>query len=194
MTIEADTDIRSYFRARLAVARGRLGLEVPTEVEFYLVDLLARQAEAPADALLGVALVERLGAALEVEEPAERLRRFRDTGDCALYVSGFFRLHFESRGISRSYVRQMGGRAYRGAADAARIRCSPHAEVFPELAEGFEGYSGLLDEIREETALRTPQDIVRLYDQYRRTRSPSLAARLHAAGVFPQLPGSGRLH
>jgi len=56
-------------------------------------------------------------------------------------------------------------------------------EVYPELAEGFDGYARVLDEVRETTALRTPQDIVRLYDRWRRTRSPLLAERLQAEGT-----------
>jgi len=37
------------------------------------------------------------------------------------------------------------------------------------------------------TSLRTPQDIVRLYDRWRQGRSVAIAERLAAAGVFPQV-------
>ncbi|MCZ7687217.1 MAG: hypothetical protein M5U28_54170 [Sandaracinaceae bacterium] len=39
--------------------------------------------------------------------------------------------------------------------------------------------------------MRTPQDIVKLYDRWRRTRSPRLAERLRAEGVFPTGEGPG---
>ncbi len=116
--------------------------------------------------------------------PRERLRHFRDTGDAALYTCGFFADHLETRGVSEDSFISMGGRAYR----AASTLCPRRGMVYDELASGFERMVVLLDEVREETVLKTPQDIVRLYDKWRRTGSPKVAARLHQAGVFPTVP------
>ena len=57
-------------------------------------------------------LVERLAAALEAEDRSQKFRRFRDLGDCALYVCGFFSDHLQRRGIARDYVVAMGHRGY----------------------------------------------------------------------------------
>jgi hypothetical protein len=86
--------------------------------------------------------------------------------------------------MSPEYFATVGGRAYR----AAGVLDPQHHVTFGELASGFLDFALVLEEVREETVLRTPQDIVKLYDRWRRTRSPKLAARLHAAGVFPQVP------
>jgi len=189
MHIEAHADARGYFHDRLERALSRLRLDVSVEARSFHLDLLARQLTA---AGLDEPLVTRLAQAFATEEPHERFRRFREAGDGALHGCGFFAEHFESRGVSRDYVVGMGARAYRQAEQAGRSVRQPSAEIFCELADGFDGFACALADVREETALRTPQDIVRLLDRYRATRSPLLAQRLEAAGVFPQLAGRER--
>ncbi len=179
--IETHGDIRGWFHQKVRTAMSRLSLSVTAETEHYLVDLLAeRQRLATPDE----PLVQQWARALEADDPRERLRRFRDTGDAALYTCGFFADHLETRGVSEAYFIGMGGRAYR----AASTLCARRAGVYDELASGFERMVALLDEVREETVLKTPQDIVRLYDKWRRTGSSKIAARLHEAGVFPTVP------
>lgn len=194
MTIEAHVDMREYFHERLVAAFGRLNVSATPETEFYLVELLARQAAAPGGELLDRPFYDRLASAMHIADRDERFRQLRATGDCALYVCGFFADHLEHRGIRRGYVVGMGGRAYQAAGvvvPSSRVR----PEVFEELSDGFGRFASVLDEVREDTVLRTPQDIVRLYDRYRRTKSPALAARLQGAGVFPQLfPDTGTTH
>ena len=167
----------------------RLEVDASGAVEFYLVELLAQQARTTADTL--EPLVFRLAEAAAIDEPAERFRRFRAVGDAALHTCGFFADHYERRGVSREYVVTMGGRAYDAAADLAFAARAAEPDVFGELAGRFDAFARVLDEVRETTELRTPQDIVRLYDRWRRTRSPRLAERLRKAGVFPGLGGGG---
>ncbi len=179
--IETHGDIRGWFHEKVRSARSRLSLDVTAETEHYLVDLLAeRQCLATPD----TPLVQQWARALETEDPRERLERLRDTGDAALYTCGFFADHLEGRGVSEDYFIGMGGRAYRAASTLSVRRRA----IFCELAERFDRMVVLLDEVREETVLKTPQDIVRLYDKWRRTGSPKVAARLHQAGVFPTVP------
>lgn len=187
MVIESFTDLRGYFHERLHVALHRSGLGASTDVERYLLELLSesRTQLATPDR----PLVDRLQAALAAPDPRDRLRSFRETGDAALYTCGFFPEHLDRRGMSPEYFATVGGRAYRAAGSLDPRQGS----TFEELADGFLGFARVLDEVREETVLRTPQDIVKLYDRWRRTRSPRLAERLHAAGVFPQVP-KGEVH
>ncbi|MBX3248214.1 MAG: hypothetical protein KF901_13630 [Myxococcales bacterium] len=189
MHIEAHADLRDYFHDRLKKALGRLQQSASPATELYLLELLAAgrgQALATPDQ----PLVDRLRAAVEAEDLRERLRSFRDAGDAALYTCGFFPEHLDRRGMSRDYYHAIGGRAYHAASELD----TRHAGTFVELARGFSDFTLVLEEVREETVLRTPQDIVKLYDRWRRTRSPQLAARLHAAGVFPQVPKGEVIH
>jgi hypothetical protein len=84
----------------------------------------------------------------------------------------------------------MGGGAYENAGVLAIHSASEASRiaVYRELARKFVPFAQVLDELRETTALKTPQDIVKLYDKWRRTRSPRLAERLSAEGVHPVLP------
>ena len=193
MPIERHADVRGYFQERLVTALERHRVRPLARTEVYLVNLLGEFAVTRDEELLARPLVELLAHAMEAEG-IERLRRFRDMGDAALYVLGFFSDHLERRGIAHGYVASMGGRAYQAAesmAQRARASDGGMAEVFGELADRFEEFARVLEEVRESTALRTPQEIVKLYEKWRRTGSPTLAKRLEQEGVFPQVVGRG---
>ena len=187
MVIESFTDLRGYFHERLRAALHRSALGASEGTEHYLLELLSGSGAQLATP--DRPLVDRLQAALAAPDPRDRLRSFRETGDAALYTCGFFPDHLDRRGMSPEYFATVGGRAYR----AAGSLDPRQGTTFEELADGFLGFAQVLEEVREETVLRTPQDIVKLYDRWRRTRSPKLAERLHAAGVFPQVP-KGEVH
>ncbi len=183
MPIESISDARGYFQERLSTALSELGVVAEPHTEHYLVELLAA-GQKGAVATPDQPLVHRLQAAIEARDRRERLRSYREAGDAALYTSGFFAEHLQKRGLSHDYYVELGARAYCAASEL----CGQRADVYHQLGARFDDYSKVLEEVRESTVLRTPQDIVRLYDRWRRTRSPRLAARLHAAGVFPQIP------
>ncbi|MCA9603024.1 MAG: hypothetical protein KC417_13415 [Myxococcales bacterium] len=196
--IDLTANISGFFHERLAAALDRHGLRVTPSTEAYLVQLLVEFGSTPlADGWEGT-LVERLAVATRIPEPSERFRRFRDIGDRTLYTCGFFLDHLEHRGLSKGYVVAMGGRAYVEAGALARRPSVPVerglADVYPELADKFERFTGVFDDIRECTALRTPQDIVRVYERWKRTGSQLLAERLEEEGVFPQQTKRGVLH
>ncbi len=190
--IEMSGNVRGWFHERLQSAIDRQRTPTSEATEMYLVELLARYAETPVSLAQPLALM--LAEAAEAAGP-ERIRRLRELGDTALYVLGFFEDHLDRRGITRDYVVTMGGRAY-ARAEALSVfspRESVRRDVYGELADGFEGYAEAFDEVRESTVLRTPQDIVRLYEKWKRTRSPRVAARLRSEGVFPTIEADGEL-
>jgi len=195
MTVDLSADMMVFFHERMAAALSRKRLRLADATEFYLVNLLTGFARLPAEHSIGEPFVERMADALAAPTDQERYRRFRDLGDHALYVCGFFSEHLAHRGVSRNYVVAMGGRAYVAAAElAGRASGSGLARVYPELAAHFDPLAHVLDEVRETTSLRTPQDIIRLYERWRATGSALLAERLEREGVFPQVtPPRGRL-
>lgn len=193
MSIHQLTDLGSWFAERVDAALSRRSVAASPEVRAYLVGLLSRGA-AGSFVDLDDPLVLALHRALSSSEPWERLERLRDVGDRALVLSGFFTDRLAHRGIARDYVVGLGGRAFQGAHEAARHRNQP-AKVYVELAGAFGEWASVLDEVRETTTLKTPQDIVRLYDRFRRTGSPEVASRLVREGVFPvRGPGGRTVH
>lgn len=195
MTIEMSADIRGWFRERLSSALEQRRVPASETTRVYLVELLASFARDASRARLGRPLALQLADAVEAEGP-EKIQLLRTLGDTALYVLGFFEDYLEHRGVSRSYVVAMGGRAYATAESLAAYSPSEavRRQVYGELAGGFEEYVEAIDDVRECTALRTPQDIVKLYDRWKRTRSPRLAERLQREGVFPAFDASESLH
>ena len=198
--IEPHADVRAYFRERLLGALERHRVRADAGTEFYLVNLLAEFAIAPPLPTLDRPLAEQLAEALQTEGH-ERLRRFRGLGDAVLYVSGFFVDHLERRGITPDYAGAMGGRAYRSASVLVRLaplREAALAPVYEELAEKFATYVDVLGDVREAATPRTPQDIVRLYERWKKTQSPALADKLRSVGLFPVLEaetrGRGTVH
>lgn len=191
MTIEMSRDLRGWFREQLGVALERRGLPASQTTQLYLVELLHE----PPSGALARPLALQLADAAEASG-AEKIRLLREMGDAALYLSGFFADHLERRGVTRSYSVAMGERAYASASALSALSPVEAARrhVYEELADAFEGFVLAFDELRESTALRTPQDIVKLYDRWRRTRSPRLAERLREEGVFPTDPRGRVLH
>lgn len=192
--IETSGDVRGWFRERLLTALETVQVPASETTQVYLVELLASFAVSTERAELDRPLALQLADAVEADGP-EKIRILRSLGDTALYILGFFEDHLERRGLSRSYVVAMGGRAYSsvGALSAFSPSEAVRRQAYAELADHFEGYVEAIDDVREGTALRTPQEIVRLYERWKRTRSPRLAQRLRREGVFPAIPDEDSL-
>lgn len=182
MGIETFADLRVWFRERLEAALGQRGLGAGEGTRAYLVDLLARVGLGEENEALARPLALQLAEARSAERAPDRLRLYRTLGDDALYLRGFCSEHLDHRGITTEYVATLGETAYDQAGELALGGAS---EVYRELSRKFEPFADALDDVRESTALRTPSDIVRLYEKWTRTRSPKLAERLSAEGVFP---------
>ncbi len=179
--IECHVDLKAFFHETLTRALSTRKVEVPEPTEFYLVGLLSTLNN------VSQSLVE-LSFAMQGDDSA-RLTRLRSVGDQALSVSGLFDAQLERRGISRSYLNDLGSRAYRGAGVLARksrdLGERSRADVFDDLGGHFRTYAQLLEDVREATALGTPDDVLALYERFQKTRSPALAERLLGHGVMP---------
>lgn len=194
--IETFADLGFWFREQLELALDRRRVRAAEATRAYLVELLSAvgvgRRRPPGQRPLALQLAD----AREAEDGLQRLRIYRALGDEALCLSGLFADHLEGRGLSPGYVRTMGGGAYQSAGVLAlgSPREAGRVPVYHELSERFADLAAVLDDVRESTTLRTPQDIVKLYDRWRRTGSPRLAARLGAAGVYPAREPGGALH
>jgi hypothetical protein len=183
--VEACTDVRGFFRDHVTEALRSLDVKTEQATEHYLVNLLAGFAVSDRIHEMATPFVELLGKALAVSGP-ERVNRMRSLGDSALFVSGFLSDSCDRRGITQPYVIAIGARAYGEVGRVRRVASSdggPAKEVFVELADRFEAFTRVLDEVREQTAMCTDGELVRLYERWCTTRSPKLFRRLHRRGV-----------
>ena len=176
-------DVQEFFGEHIAHAMRDLRVETRAETQGYLVDLLSAFAVSERIHSLGFTLFDLLKRALEASG-SHQLARLRELGDSALFLCGFFPDSFDRRGVDRTYVVSMGGRAYLALGQADRD--AARAAVFGELALRFGELAAVLDEVRERTEMCTEGAIVRLYERWLQSGSPALARRLRRRGLHPQ--------
>lgn len=188
--VEACADARDFFREHLTEALKSLEVRTAEATELYLVDLLAGFVAEARVQEMSTPFVEQLAKALSTSGP-ERANRMRSLGDAALFLSGFWADSFNTRGVTQPYVIAIGARAY---GEVSRVRSAilpdtgPGTEVFVELAGRFEAFSRVLDEVREQTAMCTDGELIRIYERWCTTRSPQLFRRLNRRGVSALQP------
>lgn len=193
MVLVSAPDLKHYFRENILDAMASCHVQTDPSTEAYIVNMLGDFATGKRGLELSVPLVHRWAEAQELPGTS-RITALAQLGDITLYMSGFFQDHIEHKGLSQSYVKEMGERAYHTAGQLAATGFSQadasRYHVYEELAEKFDALTVVLDDVRERTVLRTPQDIVRLYEKWKKTRSPLIAKRLMSEGVFPQVEAS----
>jgi hypothetical protein len=96
-------------------------------------------------------------------------------------MTGFFSDSFRRRSIDVDYYVSMGEYAY-GSLSRAE---DAFQEVFDELSRKFVGFSDVLADISERTAMATNHDVLRLYEKWLRTGSERDGQRLIERGIVP---------
>ena len=124
----------------------------------------------------------------------DRLRSvgtWRELGDQALYISGFFRSSLNRQTISVDYYLSMGASAYSQLAGLLRAPGEGASldAVYAELADSFEDCSEVLQTVRDAVRADAHSDILRLYEEWVTTGNPRTAERLRELGVVPMRAG-----
>lgn len=171
-----------YFKELVEAALVRQHVHAGSLTEYYLVNLLCRyvRLDPSAHEEHGEPLAVRLARALETGG-VEGRNRLRSLGDFSLFTAGFFSDSFRRRQVDVDYYVSMGEYAYGSlsrAEDALR-------DVFAELARKFVGFSDVLADISERTALASNHDVLRLYEKWLRTGSTRDGQKLIERGIVP---------
>jgi len=200
MELMAVADVREFFRGALQHALRHQQVRVREHTEHYVVNLLAMFARTEAlfepvpgkhARLKPLALL--LAEAFETDDPRLRYRLLQRLGDVALFIAGFLAGH-SRRAVDVDYHVAMGGRAY-GTLAQVPVRGAQRAlaSVFAELGDKFEPLVDALAEIGDGKDTESPQDLLRLYEQWQRTGSRRAHRLLMSLGLQPQ-PAGGRSH
>jgi hypothetical protein len=173
-----------YFKDLVASSLARQHVQAADLTEYYLVNLLCQYIRL--DAASGVRddgepLAVRLARALQ-SGGSEQRARLRSLGDFSLFMSGFFSDSFRRRLVDVDYYVSMGEYAY---GSLGRREEDAFSEVFAELARKFVGFTDVLADISERTALGTHTDVLRLYEKWLRTGSERDGQRLIERGILP---------
>ena len=173
-----------YFKELVDSALARQHLQAGDLTAYYLVNLLCqfvRPDARGAAALDTEPLAIRLTRALQTGGSEQRAR-LRSLGDFSLFMSGFFPDSLRRRPVDVDYYVSMGEYAY---GSLSRRDEDAFAEVFGELSRKFVGFTDVLADISERTAVSSSADLLRLYEKWLRTGSSRDGKKLIDQGIVP---------
>jgi hypothetical protein len=185
MSLIAHTSVEAFFHEVVVDALASLRVETSEYTEFYLVGLLGEFTRARiSDEPLAFKLAET-----PRQSPEARIRALKEVGDTSLYVTGFFAESFDRRLIDADYYMGLGEAAYRQL--ATQLAASDaFGTVYEELAAKFPRFVDVLKEIRTHVSV-AGSDVVKLYEEWARTRSEWIERRLRALGFLVSPHGAG---
>jgi hypothetical protein len=182
MDVTPHASVDEFFHEVVTDALEAVHLDTTEPAEWYLVALLGDfTRNAISDEPLAIKLVGAADA-----PPAERVRQLKEVGDTSLYVSGFFTESLGRKLIDADYYIGIGSRAY--AELAGRLGGSLTA-VYAELSAKFPRFVDVLAEVRRRCDFLGP-DVVRLYEEWVRTRDAWIERKLRAFGVLVDPSGT----
>jgi hypothetical protein len=182
--LSTDDNLFDFFHEQVDHAVSDHRVPVSRDGVYYITNLLVERSRAQDSA------PKRL-VDLHIEarnaDHASAVKAYRELGDEALYVSGFFRASLERKMVGVRYYQDMGAAAYD---TLAKLMLVPGvvgslARVFHELADGFVACSEALAQVREGLGGNSDQDIIALYERWLSTGDPRAAARLKELGIEP---------
>jgi hypothetical protein len=173
-----------YFKELVETSLARQHVQAGDLTEFYLVNLLCQyvRLDSAVDAEHTEPLAVRLSRAMRTGGMEQRTR-LRSLGDFSLFMAGFFSDSFRRRVVDVDYYVSMGEYAY-GSLSRADAE-DAFKDVFAELSRKFVGFSDVLADISERTALASNNDVLRLYEKWLRTGSERDGQKLIERGIVP---------
>jgi hypothetical protein len=125
--------------------------------------------------------------------PTEALRRYKELGDYALCVGGYFSESLERKTVGVEYYADMGGAAYYRVANLSLVtgHFTQLKDLFEELSGAFRACLGVLSQLGDSGRPKRSRDLGRLYERWLTTKDPHTYAQLTALGVFPTEPPTG---
>jgi hypothetical protein len=175
MDVTPHASVDEFFHDVVQEALDAIHLATNEPTEWYLVGLLGEFTRGRiTDEPLGLQLADAPA------EPGQRVKRLKEVGDTSLYVSGFFAESLGRKLVDIEYYASIGSAAY---AELASRLGGSLTEVYGELAARFPDFVEVLAEVRRRVDF-AGTDIVRLYQQWLRTRDEWIERKLRAFGVL----------
>lgn len=190
-------DLHGFFRDEVRASRRHIGVSFSEPTEFYLVHLLVEFShrgditQQYGDEPLLVLHQKAREAPL-----AQQMVIFKQMGDWALYVAGFFAEFIERSLVTLDYYTAMGMAAYRNVASltASGTKSQTVHATYVELADNFAGAVDVLTQISHRSRQRnsTDVDLLKLYDRYVRTQNDRVRKMLEGRGLHVAEVGGGK--
>ena len=186
-------DVREYFKHSVSEAMGRQKVSAAEETIHYVVNVLAQFTRSDAlfectpDGYSIRPLALFYAEAVEAESRTARELALKRLGDVALLISGMFSASLDRKLVNVDYYIAMGGSAYGFLSNGMSqvTGRGANGRMFAELAAKFQAFVDVLGEVSENSSLRAPTDVMRLYENWARTGSKRSAEQLRKLGIEP---------
>jgi hypothetical protein len=175
-SLSYDGTLRSFFFEQLECAQQRTGESLSTDVEAYVVNLLAEYARRTDSA----GRTTRPLATQFLRARQAGAQALREVGDRALYIAGVVPASLARSPVDVKYVQAIGRTAYVEVSALSRALA-----LFEELADEFERVTTLLGDVVDPTThASSSENLLELYERWRRHGRSADAQRLIEAGVL----------
>jgi hypothetical protein len=182
-----------FFRERVDAAANNQQASLSQEGIFYLSNLLTEQGNS--DLSEGPPTLVEMMVRARDQSPGTAVSDYRELGDRALYLSGFFRTHIERGIVDLEYYLYLGASAYH---TLSNLLCLGHrsggfSAIFSELAARFKTCAAILSEVEQEVRSEasveedepSDKEILALYEHWQATGSTKAARKLQSLGLLP---------
>ena len=188
--LSREENLFDFFYDAVGCAVSSSGGSVSEDGVYYLTNLLVDRGRS-SEASDATTLVD-LQIRAQESGGATAAQSWRELGDRALYVSGFFRSSLNRQNITLEYYLSMGAAAYDQLANVMRWTGSGGGfeAIYDELAHQFQTCSTVLQRVRDQVRAHSHADILALYQQWLVSPDPVTADMLTELGVVPMRPGT----
>jgi hypothetical protein len=183
--LSQEENLFDFFHEAVGSAVSTAGGRVSDNGIYYLSNLLVERGRS-SDVVLPQTLVELQIKAME-RGGSEAAQAWRELGDRALYVSGFFRPSLARKNVSVEYYQAMGATAYDHLASLMRWTgvSGGFDKIYEELAHQFQHCSTVIRRVRAQVRKHSDADILKLYEEWILNPDPVIAEQLDELGVDP---------
>jgi hypothetical protein len=190
--------LQEFFKDSVGEAMTRQGITADEHTAYYVVNLLTLFARSEAlfdQTENGVELkplAKVMAESIEKELPVERRHALQRVGDVSLFIAGFLPDGLVAKLVDVDYYVRLGGSAYSALSQSVRgsLRGHVFGTVFAELADKFQDFVDVLNEVSAAARNSTDIDLLRTYEIWLRTRSARAARLLRNQGIEPQSLGN----
>ncbi len=176
--------LADYFRQRLQQVSEQIKPRPHQDTLWYMGSMLARfgdsrQLFCETEGEVSIRPLALLYKdAHETRDPRHRCLIMRQLGDLALFLGALFPEKYARRGILKDYFVGMGGSAY----DYLSENAAQNRHIFSELASTFTRMLELVARACSRQTTFDNKDVLGLYQRWRKTGNPRVAAQLKALG------------
>ena len=175
-----------HFSMMVSKAMKGQGIKASPMAEFYLSNLLTGFIDARR--ISGKTFSERFLKALGAEGGLKKIL-LKELADSSLFISGFFHESLKRKIVDVDYYMDMGIISYNMLSEFfsgnGRDYNTTLSSLYREMSEKFLKFADILDEISEESSIKTARDLLRLYERWLKTKSKRTETLLRELGIDP---------